>query len=466
MHRYLGFLASFVFLISSLEAHQPNVLFIIVDDLTTTLGCYGNPHVRTPGIDALAARGVRFDRAYTQFALCNPSRCSFLTGCYPEKTGVMDLTTSLRKALPNEVTLPQHFKNNGYATGRVGKVFHVPDPKTKLDVELGSALHKDNEILTEAKTANDPDDKARSKAKGDGYNRTYAASSRPAADFTDYAIADDAIATLEQFKAKPFFLAVGFIRPHTPFVAPKAFFEAIDPSQLTLPPFYREGGKDLTQLPKASLRPNNNVFRYAAPTRDEARDALQAYLASTSFVDSQIARVLEKLRELHLDENTIIVLTGDHGYQLGEHGLWAKQTLFEGANHVPLIIAAPGVKAGARSGLAEQVDIYPTLCDLAGLPKPKHLQGRSLKPMLDDPAAKGKQVAISTMIAPHTKQRGHSLRTDAFRYIAWESGEELLYDLRTDADELHNLAKQPAQADRMERMRQRLAAHLKVISMP
>lgn len=460
--RFLLLLSTFVIPHSSFSA-PPNVLFIIVDDLTTTLGSYGNQSVRTPGMDTLAARGVRFEHAYTQFALCNPSRCSFLTGCYPEKTGVMDLSTSLRKALPDEVTLPQHFKNNGYATGRVGKVFHVPDPKTKLDVELGSALHKDNEILVEAKKASDPDDKPRSKAKSDGYNRTYAASARPAADFTDYAIADDAIATLEQFKVKPFFLAVGFIRPHTPFVAPKSFFEAIDPTQLTLPPFYREGGENLTQLPKASLRPNNNVFRYAAPSRDEARDALQAYLASTSFVDSQIARVLEKLRELHLDENTIIVLTGDHGYQLGEHGLWAKQTLFEGANHVPLIIAAPGVKPGARSGLAEQVDIYPTLCDLAGLPKPKHLQGRSLKPMLDDPAAKGKQVAISTMIAPHTKQRGHTLRTDAFRYIAWEGGEELLYDLRTDADELHNLAKQPAQAERMNRMRQRLAAHLKSV---
>jgi uncharacterized sulfatase len=461
-------ISSFIFFITAinLSAAQPNVLFIIVDDLTTTLGCYGNQHVRTPGMDALAARGVRFDRTYTQFALCNPSRCSFLTGCYPEKTGVMDLTTSLRKALPNEVTLPQHFKNHGYATGRVGKVFHVPDPKTKLDVELGSALHRDNEILTEAKTANDPDDKPRTKAKGDGYNRTYAASSRPAANFTDYAIADDAIATLEQFKAKPFFLAVGFIRPHTPFVAPKSFFEDIDKTQLSLPPFYHEGGEDLTQLPKASLRPNNNVFRYAAPTRDEARDALQAYLASTSFVDSQVARVLAKLDELHLDENTIIVLTGDHGYQLGEHGLWAKQTLFEGANRVPLIIAAPGVKPGARSGLAEQVDIYPTICDLAGLPRPKHLQGRSLKPMLDDPSTKGKQVAISTMIAPHTKQRGHSLRTDAFRYIAWEGGEELLYDLRTDADELHNLADQPVQAERLTRMRERVAAHLKAVTLP
>jgi iduronate 2-sulfatase len=179
-----------------------------------------------------------------------------------------------------------------------------------------------------------------------------------------------------------------------------------------------------------------------------------------------VARLLAKLEELKLVENTIVVLTGDHGYQLGEHGLWAKQTLFEGANHVPLLIAAPGVNPGARSGLVEQVDIFPTLCELAGLPKPPHLQGRSLKPMLDDPGAKGRQVAISTMIAPHTKQSGHTVRTDAFRYIAWEGGEELLYDRRTDPDELHNLAAQPEQAERLARMRERLAAHLKAVSSP
>ena len=446
-------------------AAKPNVLFIIVDDLTTTLGCYGNSHVHTPCMDGLAARGVRFDHAYTQFALCNPSRCSFLTGCYPERTKVFDLSTSLRTGLPDVVTLPQHFKDHGYATGRIGKVFHVPDPKTKLDVELWAALHKDNEILVEAKKANDPDDKPRGKSKGEGYNRTYAASGRPAADFTDYQIADDAVATLEEFRDRPFFLAVGFIRPHTPFVAPEAYFDAVDQSKITLPPFYRENGESMAKIPQSSLRPNNNVFRYAAPTAEEARDAVRAYLASTSFVDTQIGRVLAKLKELQIEENTIVVLTGDHGYQLGEHGLWAKQTLFEGANHVPLLIAAPDVKPGARAGLAEQVDIYPTLCDLAGLPLPKHLQGRSLKPMLDDPAAKGHQIAVSTMVAAHTKLIGHSVRTDAFRYITWDEGRggELLYDLRNDPDELHNLADQPGQAERMMRMRQRLADHLKAV---
>ena len=452
----------------SFAAEKPNVLFIIVDDLTTTLTCMGNPSVHTPHMDALAARGVRFDHAYTQFALCNPSRCSFLTGCYPERTKVFDLVTSLRGGLPKEVTLPQFFKNRGYVTGRIGKVFHVADPNTKLDVQLGAALSKDTALFEDAKAENDPDDKPHGKAKGEGFNRSWAASSKPDSEFTDHQIASDAISTLEQFKDKPFFLAVGFIRPHTPYIAPKPYFDAIDKSKLVLPSFYREGGEDVSKMPLSSLRPNNNVFRYAAPTLDEARDAMQAYLAATSFVDAQVGRVLAKLTEMHLEENTIVLLTGDHGYQLGEHGLWAKQTLFEGGTHVPLIIAAPGVKPGVREGLVEQVDIYPTLCQLAGLPLPKHLQGRSLTPMLDNPEAKGKQVAISTMVATNTKLIGHSVRTDAFRYIEWDQGRggEQLFDLRNDPDELHDLSKVPAQAERMARMRERLAAHLKSVSAP
>jgi len=449
-------------------AEKPNVLFIIVDDLTTTLTCMGNPGAHTPHMDALAARGVRFDHAYTQFALCNPSRCSFLTGCYPERTKALDLVTSLRGGLPEGVTLPQHFKSNGYVSGRVGKVFHVPDPKTKLDVELGAPLHKDTALFEDAKAENDPDDKPHGKAKGEGFNRAWAASSKPDSEFTDYQIASDAIRTLEQFKDKPFFLAVGFIRPHTPYVAPKPFFDAIDKPRLVLPPFYRDGGEDLSKMPASALRANNNVFRFGQPTIGEARDAMQAYLAATGFVDSQVGRVLAKLKELQLEEKTIVVLTGDHGYQLGEHGLWAKQTLFEGGTHVPLIVAAPGVKPGERDGLVEQVDIYPTLCQLAGLPLPKHLQGRSLKPMLDDPGAKGRQAAISTMVSTRTKLIGHSVRTDAFRYIEWDEGRggEQLFDLRNDPDELHDLSKVPAHAGRMTRMRQRLAAHLKSVSAP
>lgn len=445
---------------------RPNVLFIVVDDLTTTLGCYGDRDARTPHIDALAARGVRFERAYTQCALCNPSRTSFLTGCYPERTGVLDLTTSFRKALPDAVSLPQLFKNAGYTAGRVGKVFHVNDPLTKLDVELGAALHKDGQILDEAKlaerTEGDLSDPPRKPArKGTLYNRCYAPSPRPDADFTDHQIADDAIRTLELFREKRFFLAVGFIRPHTPFVAPRRFFDALDPGTILMPPFYLPGGEDLSRIPKAALRPNNNVFRFQAPTQDEAREARRAYHASTAWVDSQIGRLLAKLEELHLDTDTIVLLTGDHGYQLGEHGLWAKQTLFEEGTRVPLIVAAPGVRPGVCAGLVEQVDIYPTLAGLAGLATPSHVQGTTLQPLLDNPDGEGKPIVFSTMISTHTRLVGHSVSTGRFRYIEWDEGRggRQLYDHQSDPHELINLAERPIQAQRVERMRVRLAIH-------
>jgi len=460
---------------------KPNVLFIIVDDLTTTLTCYGDREARTPHMDSLAARGVRFDRAYTQFALCNPSRCSFLTGCYPERTKVFDLTTSLRVGLPDVVTLPQLFKNAGYVSGRIGKVFHVPDPQTKLDTELAAPLAKDGVILDEVKLAQqregDLSDPPKGKGKKEkGCNKPYGASTRPDSDFTDYEIADRAINTLEHYaesqqgtggsSAKPFFLAVGFIRPHTPYVAPKACFDLIDPAKLTLPAFYQPGGEDLAQIPNAALRPNNNVFSIKAPSVQEAREARRAYLASTAWVDSQVGRVLARLKELHLDENTIVLLTGDHGYQLGQHGLWAKQTLFEEGTHVPLIIAAPGVKPAACAGLVEQVDIYPTLAGLAGLEIPKSVQGRTLQPLLADPTGKGKQVVFSTMVSSHTKLIGHSVSTDRFRYIEWDDGRggHQLYDHESDPSELHNLADKPAQAERIGRMKARLAAHLKAVT--
>ena len=464
MSRFLLFLA---LALSMLAAEpRPNVLFVIVDDLTTTLSCYGDKRAKTPCMDALAARGVRFDRAYCQFALCNPTRASFLTGCYPEKTGVTNLTQNFRQSLPDVVTLPQWFKNHGYAAGRVGKVFHVADPKTKLDVEIGAPLANDQRILDEAKTAaKDPNDPPHGGAKGKMYNREFAPSPHPDKDFTDYEIADRGIESMDTLvkSGAPFFLAVGFIRPHTPYVAPKAYFDAIDRAHLPLPPFYSEAGESMKLVPNHALRPNNNVFRFHAPSHDDALDGLQAYLASTSFVDAQVGRLLAHLDQLKLTENTIVVLTGDHGYQLGEHGLWAKQTLFEGATHVPLIVAAPGVKPGASKGLCEQVDIYPTLTALAGLPKPPHVQGRSLQPQLVDPATKGKQAVFGAMQASHTHVFGQYVRTDSHRYIVWDEGRggEQLYDLVNDPDELHNLASNANQAERLTRMRTRLVAHLK-----
>ena len=473
-----------------------NVLFLIVDDLTTTLGCYGDRAARTPHMDALAARGVRFDRAYTQFALCNPSRSSFLTGCYPERTKVYDLSTPFRRAVPEAVTLPQLFSGAGYRTGRIGKVFHVPDPETRNDIQKASPLARDQAILEEAKLAaaseGDLSDPPRIRGKSRQYNRNYAASRRPDSAFTDHQIAEDALVALEAFKDQPFFLAVGFIRPHTPYVAPQAYFDRIDPRDVELPKFYQPGGEDRTDIPAAALRPNNNVFSFAAPSVEQAREARRAYLASTAFVDAQIGRVLARLEALGLADRTIVLLTGDHGYQLGEHGLWAKQTLFEEGTHVPLIVAAPGVRPGVSKALVEQVDIFPTLAGLAGLPVPATVQGSTLQPLLADPAVSGKLAVFSTMQAPRGAPAGgaaaepledfagvtasgganavlgHSIRTSRHRYIEWDAGRagRQLYDLEQDPRELRNLAADPAHAALLADLRRQLHDHLRRVSAP
>ena len=477
------------------ERRRPNVLMLIVDDLTTTLSCYGEPGASTPRMDALAARGVRFERAYTQFALCNPSRSSFLTGLYPERIRVYDLATSFRVATPEAVTLPQLFRSAGYRTGRVGKVFHVPDPSTVVDLQRASPLARDQGILEEAKLAaageGDLSDPPRTRGKARQYNRNYAASPRPAADFTDHRIAEDAIAALEAFKDGPFFLAVGFIRPHTPYVAPREYFDRIDPSRIELPAYYRPGGEDLGAIPRAALRPNNNVFVFEAATVEHAREARRAYLASTSFVDAQVGRVLDRLAALGLERDTIILLTGDHGYHLGEHGLWAKQTLFEEGTRVPMVVVAPGVSPGVSRGLVEQVDIYPTLAALAGLPVPAEVQGRSLRALLDDPSAPGKSEVFSTMVAPRLRAAdsgdaalevftrataagganpliGRSIRTERFRYIEWDGGRagRQLYDHANDPRELRNLASDPAHAERVAGFSRRLRDHVARVGAP
>ncbi len=460
----LGLVSVFVLLAGSSEraiswenTGSPNVLFVIVDDMTTTIAAQGHPAAVTPNLDALAKSGVRFDRAYCQFSVCNPARQSFLTGCYPQTTGVFDLSTSFRVALPDAVSLPQHFGANDYRTGLVGKIFHVPDPKTEVDKKVGSFLRSDQRILDEEKQ-NDPTDTARGEKHA--YNRPYAASDRPDSEFTDHQIADGALEVIREFQGEPFFLAVGFIRPHTPYVAPQWAFDAIDRDKIVLPPYYRGEGEDTAVLPKAALRPNNNAFRYEPPTREQAIDATHAYLAAVHFVDHQLGRLVAELEKLGLKENTIIALTGDHGYHLGEHGLWAKQTLFEAGNHVPLIFAGPGIVPGVSKALVEQVDIFPTLSDLAGLPKLEQWEGVSLAPWIEDPKSKGRIAVFSSMRAPLGRGKlasGHSVRNARYRYIEWDGGKSgtLLYDLIKDPDEQVNLAGQ-AEHSRMERRLQKL----------
>lgn len=434
-----------------------NVLLIISDDLNTALGSYGHPLVKSPNIDRLAARGVRFERAYCQFPLCNPSRASFMTGLRPDTTGVLENATDFRKNVPDAVTLPQLFLQHGYAVARVGKIFHYGVPN-----QIGTSGLDDPpswQTFVNPK-GRDVDDESLifSIKPGSGFGATlsWLAAEGRDDEQTDGKSAEAAIGLLEENKEKPFFLAVGFYRPHTPYVAPKAYFDLYPTDRIRL---VTASGRDGVPAAALSVNPANYGI-----DDDLQRKALQAYHASTSFMDAQVGRLLDALDRLGLAERTIVVFFSDHGYHLGEHGMWQKMSLFEESTHVPLIVAAPGMAGNGRSarGLAELVDVYPTLADLCGLAAPTNLAGRSLKPLLVDPAKEGKSAVLSqvrrgpganatakTKAATKPAQReafsGYALRTDRYRYIEWDNGRRgrQLYDHETDPTEQHNLADDP-----------------------
>ena len=463
---------------SVLAGPRQNVVFFIIDDLTTTLGCYGHPDAYTPVMDSLAGSGVRFARTYTQYSLCNPSRSSFFTGQYPERTKIYNLVDLFREALPEAVTLPQLFKNAGYNTARLGKVFHVQDPNTVSDVVIGAPLSLDENIMDEVKlaewNAGDLSDPAH--ATGNKYNRPYGASPRPPEDFTDYAIASNAIVTLDTFttnaayKDKPFFLTVGFIRPHTSWVAPTEFFDHITPTNaISMPYYFVPGGEDIStnNVPAVAVPGNGNAFGYTDPTLGQVREGRRAYLAAAAFSDSQVGRVMAKLNELNLATNTIIVLTGDNGYCLGEHNRWSKPSLFDIGIRVPLIVSAPGYGSGVCTGMVEQVDIYPTLAALAGLPISTNVQGMSLQPYLTNPALPAKTACFSTFLSSGVL--GHSVTTDRYSYVKWGDGTNGItwgttlhqfYDHATDPLELTNLANFPAYSNLVVQLHTQLTNHV------
>lgn len=413
---------------------KPNVLFVAVDDLNTRLGCYGNAMVRSPHIDQLAKRGVRFDRVYCQFPLCNPSRTSLLTGRYPTTTGVLDNLKYFRDQHPDFITLPQHFRAHGYVTARVGKIFHGGIDDAVAWVEGGEAGGTRS---------------GRTKTQQQDYRKTsdrWEAVEGEGEKLPDYRTASGAIELLEKYHDKPFFLAVGFVKPHSAPVAPRKYFDLYDPSKIPLPPDFAARPKALPEAPAAAIpKTNGDLFidRDAAPA--EAREMIRAYYACISFIDAQLGRVLNKLDELHLAENTVIVFWGDHGYHLGEKGKWSKHgSLYEVATRVPLIIAIPrSSQAGKTSPrTVELVDLYPTLCELCGLPKPTGLEGDSLKPLVEDPTAAWTHPARTVL--PH----GRTVRTERWRYTQWRGGSEgdELYDHTADPHELKNLARDPQYA--------------------
>ncbi len=438
---------------------KSNVLFLICDDLNCDLGCYGHSQVQSPNIDQLAKQGVRFQNAYCQYPLCGPSRASFMTGMYPDQTLIHRNSIYVREHVPNVQTMSQMFRNQGYFATRVGKIYHYNVPKN-----IGTGGHDDpfswNQTFNPRGRDVDDEDKIFSLIPGSfGGTLSWLAADGTDAEQTDGIAAEIAIQQLNQFaKSKqPFFLAVGLYRPHTPYVAPKNYFEMYPTDQINVPPI-PDGYLDT--IPKPARKSVNRKKDQINLPDKLARQAIQAYYASITFADAQIGHILAALKETGLDENTIVVFTSDHGYHMGEHGHWQKTTLFENAAHVPLIIAGPGVTAKGQTAVspAEMVDFYPTLAELCSLKTPSSLSGVSLVPTLKDATKSSRKTAFTQY------ENGYSIRTPSYRYTEWgDKGSEgvELYDHNTDAAEMKNLANDPETTQLREELSQILHERIK-----
>jgi arylsulfatase A-like enzyme len=457
-------------------AGRPNVLFIVSDDLNCFLGCYGHPLAKTPNIDRLAARGVRFERAYCAFPLCGPSRNSFLTGLHPNATGIHANAQIFRQSIPTQVSMPQAFRQAGYFAARIGKLYHYNVPKS-----VGTNGHDDPgswelEINPAGVDRLEEEPQIISLRPGEfGGTLSWYASPRGDRAHTDGIMADDAAWVLERCgrdRSRPFFLAVGFFRPHTPYVAPRdPYFGFYPEDEMPLVTGVEADQQDLPPAALGSRKPEQ-----ATMTDTQRRQVLQAYLASISFMDAQVGRVLDALDKTGLAENTIIVFSSDHGYHMGEHGLYQKMSLFEESARVPLLIVAPGVAraGGAAPAPVSQVDLFPTLAALCGVTPPGNLQGQSLVPMLEDPTAPGRGWAVTQVIRGGNLGRmprsdagatgakrfsGYTLRTPRWRYTEWDEGRagRELYDHDADPGELANLADLPAHAVTVAELSRQLA---------
>ena len=446
---------------------RPSILFIVVDDLNNDLSIYDHPLVKSPNIERLADRGIRFDRAYCQYPVCNPSRSSMLTGLYPEQSGVLLNSDSFRVHVPDVVTLPQWFRQHGYFTARVGKIFHYGVPN-----EIGTDGMDDpvswDTVFNPRGIDREVHDQIHTLIPGQfGGTLSWLSLESSDGDHTDGLGATHAIRLLEDHHpsrtGKPFFLAVGFYRPHTPFVAPSSYFEGYPRDNIAPIPEY-PGDRD--DIPVAALA--DRPFQLEL-TEQQRREIIQAYYASVTFMDAQVGRLLDALESLDLTENTIVVLVSDHGYHLGHHGLWQKGDLFEGSSRVPLVIVPHDNRhAGEATGaIVELVDLYPTLLDLSGLPEAPQVVGSSLKPILDNPDHPGKSAAFTQAWSRAGWTRpefagkrimGYSVRTPRFRYTEWAEGRHgiELYDHEQDAGEYINLAGKPDFADVEARLKQML----------
>ena len=463
IRKSLAFLVTLLFTFELFAKEQYNVLFISADDLNTDLGCYGVKQVKTPNIDRLAGLGVRFDRAYCQQALCGPSRASVMTGLRPNTTGFVWLKDDLRQLMPNVVTLGQFFKNKGYYSGRVGKIYHYGNPR-----EIGTNGRDDALTWTERFNPYGIDRTQEEKitvypksrqGKGLGISMAWWDPVSKDTDHTDGKVTSKAIEMIEKNKDKPFFIAAGFFNPHCPYVAPKKYFDMYPLEEIEMQEL-DEAKKELSGVPKLALLRDGKKWPYYfdGVTLEEARKCKQAYYATVSFLDAQVGRLLDCLERNNLMDKTIIVFWSDHGYFLGEKGLWYKRKNFERSVRAPLIIAGPGISSkGNCFRPVEFVDMYPTIVDHAGFEIPKGLDGVSLRPLLKNPDAKWDRPAIS-QVHYNPKQQGYSIRTQRWRYTEWNNGKEgrELYDHDNDPHEKNNLAGKPEHAELIKKLSARV----------
>ncbi len=415
---------------------QLNILLVISDDLRDTLGCYGNAAVKTPNIDRLAARGVLFQRAYAQYPVCNPSRTSFMTGLRCEQSGVVGNNTMFRSRLPDIVTMPQLLRQHGWHASSYGKIYHLGGGADWLDV--GKSW---DQAQTFQATPAGRKGEVRNLTGGKLKWCSIGAMEGTDDDQPDGQNAIHAIAAIEQQTAagKPWFIGAGFHRPHDPFLVPKKYFDLYPSGSLKL---YRDPA-DITPVPPLSMPGGGFKTAFDAFTDQDRLDFQRAYYAGVSFMDAQVGRLLDTLDRLKLWDNTLVIFAGDNGYHHNERNWWNKDTLFDRSCRVPLIVAAPGAKAGQIcQGLVELVDFYPTVSDYCGVQAPHALAGRSLRPLLGDPSRPGKDAAF-TLVTRGLNRYGQAVRTDRWRYTRWSDGTAELYDEAIDPEETHDLSADP-----------------------
>lgn len=443
-------------------AEKMNVLLIISDDMRAELGCYASPLAKTPNLDKLAATGVRFERAYCQFPLCNPSRASMLTGRHPATTGVLGNRVWFGDKHPDFVSLPKLFKNHGYTSVRVGKIFHggIDDTEAwSVDGQTRTlAGVPENAAGKRAAGEADPGPKEVTPEQRDRKSDRRVVLKGDGSKHGDSKAADRAIRYLNEFKDRPFFIGCGFVKPHSPLEAPQWCYDLWDPEKIPLPPDFAPRPTVPAGFPAGSIRPRNSdlfINRDASPA--EAREMIRAYLASSSFMDWNVGRVLAELDRLGLRDKTIVVFWGDHGYQLGEKGKWSKAgSLWEQGTRTPLVICDPREKTAGKAcpRVVQMIDLYPTLAELCGLEPPAGLEGRSLAPLLREPLLAWDHPAFTVWSEDGKTLSGVSVRTEKWRYAEFtgRGPGAMLLDPAADPHEMTNLAERPEHAEVLRKL--------------